>query len=380
MRVTRATLAVVVATVGAAAPASSQRRGSVELGAFGQYTMFGDVLRLDNAVGGGAGAGLFIVRDLAVEGGLSFSHTVGPLGDEITYRPWRLRLGYHIPLTPQLRIPVGLGYTKGIYDGAGTSSEHEDAVGGVLGVEYYIKPSWVLNVEALFDRFASAAKQETGDTKGYWNNSIRAGVSWIYPPVEQCTLAIDPPNTSVTQGDSRTFTATARGERTGKTCPGTVTFASTDNAISRRGIYTPSTPGQATITASYRGRGQRKTANANVTVNRAAPTPSPDTLPSGPCIKAILIRPDTATVLRGETVQIHGARAHVCRRRFDRPRRVHWRKCRSLRPLHGGDRYGNGPDHGNGHHRSCDHGDRDHPRRSASLDGRQLRPELRHPR
>jgi outer membrane protein OmpA-like peptidoglycan-associated protein len=83
-----------------------------------------------------------------------------------------------------------------------------------------------------------------------------------------------------------------------------VTFASTDNSISPAGVYTARTPGNATITASYRGRGQREVATANVTVNRAPPpAPAPTPLPAGPCINTIDIRPDTATVLRGETVQ-----------------------------------------------------------------------------
>ncbi len=304
MRATRATIAVLLATTGAAVPVSAQRWGSVELGAFGQYTLFGDVLKLDNAIGAGGMAGIFILPNLVAEADVSLSRSDGPLSGKITYRPWHARVAYHIPLTQQLKLPIGLGYTQGIYDGDPTPNVYEDAVGGLVGLKYYFKPSWAFNVEALFDRFPSPANQQPLDTKGYWNSSIRAGVNWIYPPLDKCTLAIDPPTATLTQGDSRTFTATARSDRTGRECPGTVTFASTDNSISPAGVYTARTPGNATVTASYRGRGQRRTATANVTVNRAAPpAPAPTPLPAGPCINSIDLRPDTATVLRGETVQ-----------------------------------------------------------------------------
>jgi outer membrane protein OmpA-like peptidoglycan-associated protein len=38
-------------------------------------------------------------------------------------------------------------------------------------------------------------------------------------------------------------------------------------------------------------------------VNRAIPVPAPTPLPAGPCINSVDVRPDTATVLRGETIQ-----------------------------------------------------------------------------
>ena len=312
MRVKHLATTIALVTIGAAAPLSAQRWGSVEVGGFGQYTMFGDVLHLDNAFGLGGMVGLFILPNLVAEGDIAFARTDGPLGGKISYRPVHARIAYHVPLTEQFKLALGAGYTLGVYDGDPTPNQYEDAVGGLVGLKYYFKPSWALNVEALFDRFPSPANQEPRDTKGYWNNSIRAGVNWIYPALEKCAVTIEPTSASIAQGDSRTFTATARSERTGRACPGTVTFASTDNSISPAGVYTARTPGSATVTADYRGRGQRATASANVTVNRAPPpAPAPTPLPAGPCVNAIDIRPDTATVLRGETVQFT-ASARTC--------------------------------------------------------------------
>lgn len=301
MRTKRLASAVTLAIVGAAAPAFGQRWGTVEVGGFGQYTIFGDVLQLDNAFGVGGMVGLFILPNVVAEADVSLSKSDGPLSGKITYRPWHARLAYHIPLTQQFRFAAGVGYTQGVYDGDPTPNQYEDALGVLAGVKYYFAPSWALNVEALFNKFPSPANQQPRDTKGYWNNAIRAGVNWIYPPLEQCTVAIQPPTATLDRGDSRTFTATARGEQTGRACSGSITFRSTDNSISPAGVYTARTPGSATVTAEYKGRGQRGTATASVTVNQ--PPPPPPAQPAGPCISSIDVRPDTATVLRGETVQ-----------------------------------------------------------------------------
>lgn len=297
-----ATIAVV--TISATTPLSAQRWRSIEVGGFGQYVMFGDVLQLDNALGLGGMVGFFILPNTVVEGDISFSRTDGPLSGKLTYRPVHARVAYHIPVSGRLKLPVGIGYTQGVYDGDPTPNQYEDAIGILAGVKYYFKPSWALNVEALFDKFPSPANQEPRDTKGYWNNSVRLGVNWIYPPLEKCALSINPASADLQQGDSRTFTATARNE-SGRECSGTVTFASTDNSISPAGVYTARTVGQATVTASYKGRGGNSTASANVNVRPAPPPPTPTPLPAGPCIQSIDIRPDTGTILRGETIQFN---------------------------------------------------------------------------
>lgn len=298
MRSKRLATAVVLAVAGVAAPASAQRWGTVEVGGFVQYTLFGDVLQLDNAAGAGGMLGLFILPNLVAEGDLSFARTDGPLSGTITYRPIHTRLAYHIPLTERWKLALGGGYTLGVYDGDDTDNEYEDALGLYGGVKYYFTPSWAFNVEALFDKFPSPANQEPRDTKGYWNNIVRAGVNWVYPPLEQCVVTVEPTTVALDVGETRTFTGTARGERTGRVCRGAFAYRSSDNAITPAGVYTARTPGTHTVTAEYRGRGGGM-ATANVTVNQPAPPPPPP----GPCVASIDLRPDSATVLRGEIVQ-----------------------------------------------------------------------------
>src|SRR5688572_23575357 len=179
MRVKRLATAIALVTIGTAVPASAQRFGSVEVGGFGQYTLFGDVLQLDNSVGVGGMAGLFILPNFVVEADIAFGRSDGPLSGKILYRPFHARASYHVPLTAQLKLALGLGYTLGVYDGDPTPNEYEDAAGAIVGLKYYFKPSWAFNVETLFDKFPSPANQEPRDTEGYRNNSFRTGVNWI---------------------------------------------------------------------------------------------------------------------------------------------------------------------------------------------------------
>ena len=297
MRTHRLIIAVTLAAT-FAAPASAQRFGTIELGGFGQFTRFGDPLQLDNAFGGGGMIGFFVLPNVAVEADLALASSDGPLSGPITYRPWNVQLAYHIPLTRALRLNTGVGYTQGVYDGDPTPNQYEDAMGLRAGVKYYFSPSWAVNVDALFDKFPSPANQSPRDTDGYWNNSLRAGANWVWPRIERCVVLIQPQTATLRPGESVTFAVTARGEQSGKAIGGRPTFRSSDNAITSSGVYTASREGSNTITANYAGRGCEGSATARVTVERP---PAPPPLP---CVASINVTPDTATILRGESVQL----------------------------------------------------------------------------
>ena len=250
--------------------------------------------------------GFFVLPNVALEADIAFAPTDGPLSGSITYRPWNAQVAYHAPISRALRLTTGVGYTQGVYSGDPTPNEYEDALGLRAGLKYYFSPSWAVNVEGLFDKFPSPANDDASDTKGYWNNSLRAGVNWIYPRIERCVVTIQPQTANLRPGESVTFTVVARGEQSGKAIGGKPSFRSSDNAIATTGVYTASGPGSSTVTAGFDGRGCTGSATANVTV--VAPPPPP---PPAPCVASINVSPDTATVLRGETVQLT-ARAQTC--------------------------------------------------------------------
>src|SRR5688572_14122793 len=93
-------LGVAALAVLATAPAArAQNPGTLELGGFAQYTIFDDELDFDNAFGGGARLGFFIIRYLSLEADISIQKTeTDVVGEDITYRPWRFMVLTHIPL------------------------------------------------------------------------------------------------------------------------------------------------------------------------------------------------------------------------------------------------------------------------------------------
>jgi peptidoglycan-associated lipoprotein len=154
--------ALVVAT-----PAAAQqpKGGTVEIGAFGQYTEFDDRLRLDNAIGFGGRLGVFLSPRWAIEGEAGWA-TIKPddrefvagarpcsLADvsggddcEWTYTPLYLRLAYNIPVGRRSQIMLGAHTVRHDYD-----FTHEVGYGGLLGVRAGITPSLAVRLEALVD-------------------------------------------------------------------------------------------------------------------------------------------------------------------------------------------------------------------------------------
>jgi outer membrane protein OmpA-like peptidoglycan-associated protein len=287
----RALTALGLALLCTAAPASAQRWGTVELGGQVYYQFFGDVLELDDRPGAGGLLGFFVLPNLQLVGEINFAPTTGPRSGDITHRPVYARVQYNVPLSDRLRLMLGVGYTNTAYSGDTTDNEFEDGVHALGGLRVYLNPSWSLRFEGVWDRLPSPANQADAATNkdGYNNFAVRAGVSWQWPPNDRCVVNLEPTATSMRVGENRTFRVAARGERSGREWSGArTTFTSSDNAITAEGVYTPTTPGTHTITATTRGRGCNQVATATVTVTR---------------LESIAIEPRTATVDTGGTVQ-----------------------------------------------------------------------------
>jgi outer membrane protein OmpA-like peptidoglycan-associated protein len=288
-RLAAAALACAVAVIPASADA--QRWGTVELGAHVQRTFLDQVLQLDDGFGGGVLAGVFLLPNLELIGDMTFTPTTGPRSGDITYRPGYVRGQYNVPLGDRTRLLLGAGYVLGTFSGDTTDNEYEDGVHGLLGLRYYLNPTWSLRVEGIVDRFTSPGDQAnaTTDKSGYPNYHLRLGLSWQYPPNDRCVVTIEPTTANLTAGETRPFRVTVRGERSGKEWSGATTaYVTDDGAISPAGVYTARTAGRHTVTANVSGRGCRGSAAATVTVMR---------------LEAIAITPKAATVDTGGTAR-----------------------------------------------------------------------------
>src|SRR5215216_1411949 len=92
--------ALLVAAV-TATNAFAQKPLSIEAGVFGQYNSFDKNLQIDNALTGGGRLGLYLLKNLAIEGDLQYGKSdwngVTP-SKSLTLTPWAARFVYGIPL------------------------------------------------------------------------------------------------------------------------------------------------------------------------------------------------------------------------------------------------------------------------------------------
>ena len=124
-------LMVATLAMALALPASAQRKGTIELGAFARYSVYDTDIGLDEAPGLGARFGWYVGERFALEadGGLIPTKASGVDVDNI---PVHLRLMYDARLTERIALLFGLGWAYNQFSNGG--SEAENGAGGLLGL------------------------------------------------------------------------------------------------------------------------------------------------------------------------------------------------------------------------------------------------------
>src|SRR5438105_10857106 len=89
---TRVIRLAAAASLAAALPLVAQRAGTVEIGAFARYTDFDNSLAMNNAIGVGGQATLYLEHAVAVELDVSRTSAARPAGGSVTYTPVHVRL------------------------------------------------------------------------------------------------------------------------------------------------------------------------------------------------------------------------------------------------------------------------------------------------
>jgi len=131
MRFRDAVLAGAMLLAGAVS-AVAQTAGAVELGAFGRYSMFDTHLNFDNHFGAGARLGVFILKNLALEGDGSYTPTHSQGGELVQAIPLHGRLVYNLPLGGHSALLIGGGYTRQLF--REHYRETNSGAGGLLGL------------------------------------------------------------------------------------------------------------------------------------------------------------------------------------------------------------------------------------------------------
>jgi hypothetical protein len=136
-----------------AAPAAAQRIGAVDVGVFGRYVDFDNSLGLDNTIGFGGRAAVFVQPGLALE--LDVSHvSAGPTGagTSVPYTPIRVRAVGAFSAGPRIDALLGGGYVHNSY--GGSRDVGDGGLSLLLGLRHHTTNSvWVrlgLDLDVMF--------------------------------------------------------------------------------------------------------------------------------------------------------------------------------------------------------------------------------------
>ncbi|MEP7380835.1 MAG: OmpA family protein [Gemmatimonadota bacterium] len=185
--------AAVLLAAFAAAPAEAQKPLSLELGGFGQYTMFDSKLDVNNAATVGGRAALWLWKRFALEADIQYGKTdwtaAGVSGNEtksLTIRPYAGRLLWAIPAGEKSSILIGAGYQNNVFIGrevdygSGTvaRNEYEDSFTGLLGLRHCLNDRWNFRGDVVSNHAPSPNFNSTpGTLDGRANTyGVRLGV------------------------------------------------------------------------------------------------------------------------------------------------------------------------------------------------------------
>jgi outer membrane protein with beta-barrel domain len=155
----RAVRSVAAAALVLAAPAAAQRVGAVDVGVFGRYTDFDNSLTLDNTIGFGGRAAVYVQPGLSLE--LDVSRTSAtPIGggSSATHTPIRFRVAGAVSAGPRVDVLLGGGFVHNSYGG---SLDVRDNGGSLLlGLRHHTTSRvWVrlgLDLDVMFHTSSSS--------------------------------------------------------------------------------------------------------------------------------------------------------------------------------------------------------------------------------
>ena len=176
MRVRIQTL-LVLAVIMTAVPALAQNPGTVEAGLFWRGWMWGYQTQLeDNWAGGGGRLGLFVLRNLELEAAAAYNQVDHTSGLTANVVPLTARLVWHAPVTENLALLLGTGFTHINY--GGDFDAQGNGLNALAGLRLKAGDRVSLRLEGTVDRLHrplnSGAQTAVGDF------GFQAGVSWFF--------------------------------------------------------------------------------------------------------------------------------------------------------------------------------------------------------
>jgi len=165
----RVLLLLAGAAVTGVLPATAQKQGSFEVGAFAAYLNADNSLAVGNGIGFGGRAGVNATRFLAIEVDYASASK-----DGAKHQPLHVWAVYQVPPTSRAEVFFGVGYVRNKYTGA---YEAEDSgLGGMVGVRHRVNNKVAVRLDGRADFMPNAAnKSYLVSYNGNWG--IALGVS-----------------------------------------------------------------------------------------------------------------------------------------------------------------------------------------------------------
>lgn len=155
MRSTRGLLAGLMLL---AAPLLAQSAGTIEFGAFGRYTKYDSDLGFDNRVGVGGRLGVFVVRNLAIEGDAAYGPTFGDNDALIRNFPLHGRLVWNAPVGEHVSLLLGAGYAHNLFRKGYVESK--GGPGGLVGFRLGTGDWLTIRLDATADYILNAKSKQ----------------------------------------------------------------------------------------------------------------------------------------------------------------------------------------------------------------------------
>jgi len=166
-----------------AAPLSAQKAGTIELGIFGRYTNFDEALRMNDGGGGGGRIGIFVARNLEIEGDVSYTSLDRErnAGGQISAVPIHARLLYNVPAGDHSALILGAGYVRNKYGKSiGVVDDSDNGFGGLLGLRTALGGTVSLRFDVTVDYMSTPVTEQIfPDDHDNWNYGVQAGLSLL---------------------------------------------------------------------------------------------------------------------------------------------------------------------------------------------------------
>jgi len=159
----------------AAPVVQAQRAPAFEVGAFAQYSKFDSFTGLSNGVGFGARAGVYLLRNIALEYEGDFTSTKSDRVGNLTALNNRIDAIAYFPLGGRLHFLAGGGFTGTQYHGDTTGNRYDSGGNAVAGLKYCVSQDWAVRGDVNADFKNPSDQTPSGQRTTTYN--FRIGIS-----------------------------------------------------------------------------------------------------------------------------------------------------------------------------------------------------------